>query len=109
MRQLRRLPTRISLRNRLHLDLDVHDLPRPKRPFAVSRKMPRTLRKRRPNRHFILRPEGQLHGRLHYFIDADLEQELEAAAMETVFRLPAKTKDWEWRFIRPLPQPCPRS
>lgn len=45
----------------------------------------------------------------HYFTNPEIEKELDAAGMETVFRLTAKTKDWEWRFLRPLPQPGPAS
>ena len=37
----------------------------------------------------------------HYFTEQEIDQELDQAGMETVFRLTAPTKDWEWRFIKP--------
>lgn len=43
----------------------------------------------------------------HYFTHSEIEQELEAAGMETIFLLPTKSKDWEWRFIRPVRNSLP--
>jgi len=45
----------------------------------------------------------------HYFTNSEIEKELDAAGMKTTFRLTAKTQDWEWRFLRPIPQPQPSS
>ena len=45
----------------------------------------------------------------HYFTNTEIEEELDTAGMTTVYRLAAKTKDWEWRFVRSTPQPQPAS